>query len=164
MTFCKGAPLNRVLGIKLSLTGQWHFFLPVKLSLTSQWQFYSQHFVEWGTFTKCLWPVNDSFKAISKSVIDWSMTVCFPNPLLWGTFTICHWLVNEILFMDIPLWELMDKCHWLLSQWHISKNHVSKSVIVWGQWHFLKPCPWIWKKKVSLTASELSYKYEGFNM
>ena len=51
-------------------------------------------------------------------------------------------------FMDIPHWQLMDKCHWLFSQWHMSINQVSKSVIDRGQWH----------KKVSLTASELSLR------
>ena len=58
----------------------------------------------------------------------------------------CHWPVNDITLMDIPLWELMDKCHWLLSQWHLSINQVSKSVIDHGQWH----------KKMSLTESILS--------
>ena len=40
----------------------------------------------------------------------------------------------------------MDKCHWLFSQWHMSINQVSKSVIDRGQWH----------KKMSLTVSILS--------
>ena len=85
---------------------------------------------------------------VLESVIDWSMTICLYTLNSGPPSGKCHWPVNDVLLMDIPLWELMDKRHWPLSQWHMSISQVSKSVIDRGQWH----------KKMSFTISILSSK------
>ena len=112
MTICKGAPPHMVsTPLKTVIDRSMTIFEwpQSELSLTGQWHFVKVHLPTWcRPYENCHWPVNDTFVKVhiptwcqpSKTVIDWSMTVCkgaHPHMVstLWKLSLTSQWQFSE---------------------------------------------------------------------
>ena len=148
--------------LKMSLTGQWQFWLVLqlgyhrklsltsrldrhsrtllKMSLTSQWQFWLRPWWDVQSYWKCHWLVNDSFR---RKLKDW------------------HWPVNDN-FEAVPLGagQSRESLTYHFDYGHTTYGQMSLTTvndkILWTK--LKKKCHWLLSmtKKLSFTESNLS--------